>query len=204
MWRGAALFPLCMLLITGWIGGCENGQVATPSSRSHFTRPERNGLAMAMRLRGGIDGEAGAGAGVSETNRQLWMAAEAGDDGSIRNLARKGAACSATSKEEGWTALHFAASRGRANVIPSLVRMGADVNAVDNKGHTPMSLAAADGHIQFIERLSSLGANPNIGSQVGNLALHRAASSGATKTCKLLIKIGTDPNATNVSTPRAN
>lgn len=41
----------------------------------------------------------------------------------------------------GWTALHYCASFGFADLIPAIIMRGADVNALDDEGRTPLRVA---------------------------------------------------------------
>ena len=60
----------------------------------------------------------------------------------------------------GDTALHWAASKGGADVARVLVReFGADVNSKQNDGWTPLHWAASEGHTDVIIVLSEYGAD---------------------------------------------
>ena len=59
----------------------------------------------------------------------------------------------------GNTELHLAVLRDYAEIIPLLVKHGADVNAVNEYGHTPLYYAALHGHRKAAEALIAAGAN---------------------------------------------
>jgi ankyrin repeat protein len=59
----------------------------------------------------------------------------------------------------GDTELHLAAINGYADVIPILIKYGADVNAVNDYDHTPLYYAAMHGHRKTAEELIAAGAN---------------------------------------------
>lgn len=59
----------------------------------------------------------------------------------------------------GNTELHLAAIRGFAELIPVLVRHGAQVNAVNYYGHTPLYYAARHGHRAAVAALIDAGAD---------------------------------------------
>ena len=58
----------------------------------------------------------------------------------------------------GNTDLHLAAIWGFADLVPVLVRHGADVNAVNEYGHTPLYYAARHGYRKTAEALIAVGA----------------------------------------------
>lgn len=60
---------------------------------------------------------------------------------------------------EGGTALHYAASRGLADIIYVLVESGADMNALDSLNRTPVQVAIHKRQQSAIEALAILGAN---------------------------------------------
>jgi uncharacterized protein len=59
---------------------------------------------------------------------------------------------------EGNRPVHIAAVCGQVEVIRTLVRLGADVNILDELGHRPISSAAHAGHVGAIRALASWGA----------------------------------------------
>ena len=59
----------------------------------------------------------------------------------------------------GNTELHLAAIRGFADLVPVLIRHGADVNALNDHGHTPLYYAARHGHRKAAEVLLVAGAD---------------------------------------------
>ena len=56
----------------------------------------------------------------------------------------------------GWTAIHYAASNGNAELLKFLIKNGANVNAVTADGKTPLSLAGSN--TEIIELLKAAGA----------------------------------------------
>ena len=59
----------------------------------------------------------------------------------------------------GNTELHLVAIRGLADLVPALVKRGADVNAVNEYGHTPLFYAASLGRRKTAEALIAAGAD---------------------------------------------
>ncbi len=62
----------------------------------------------------------------------------------------------------GNTELHLAALKGYVEIIPLLVKRGADVNAVNRYGHTPLYYAATHGHRKVAEALIAAGADKSV------------------------------------------
>ncbi|KAH7676866.1 26S proteasome regulatory complex subunit PSMD10 protein [Dioscorea alata] len=66
-----------------------------------------------------------------------------GDVSELRSRGRDGVD---RRDQNGWTALHRAAFKGRKEVVTALVEMGASVDAVDDGGFTPLQRAVEAGH----------------------------------------------------------
>jgi hypothetical protein len=94
---------------------------------------------------------------------------------------------------DGNTPLHFAASKGCAEVTRLLLRHGADPNAQDKNGETPLHVAAFWGHVDVARLLLEHGANPNTKDKYGWTPLHSAARRGHVEVVKLLLEHGADP-----------
>ena len=60
------------------------------------------------------------------------------------------------------TPLHFAASKGCAEVARLLLRHGADPNAQDKSGETPLHVAAYEGYVDVVRLLLEHGADPTV------------------------------------------
>lgn len=58
----------------------------------------------------------------------------------------------------GWTALHYIAGYGFADLIEPVLDRGADIHARDAEGHTPLTLAVEGGHEEVAEILRRRGA----------------------------------------------
>jgi ankyrin repeat protein len=99
--------------------------------------------------------------------------------------------------EEGWTALHCAASEGLKDIAELLLRKGANVRARAARrywlrndpvsarrlfaGITPLHEAAASGGPELVELLIAHGAEVNAKTESGKTPLHYAASYGYTQ-----------------------
>jgi ankyrin repeat protein len=90
-----------------------------------------------------------------------------------KQLLDKGADANATD-EEGFTPLHFAASRDSVEVVRLLLDAGAEVNAQSGSGETPMYNAIRNttpGALDIIRLLRERGADPTISNEKGQTAL---------------------------------
>lgn len=63
--------------------------------------------------------------------------------------------------EEGMTALHWAAAKGRLAIARMLLARGAKVEAINGLGRTPLHLAAIKGHVDVVNLLLENGAQVN-------------------------------------------
>ncbi len=81
--------------------------------------------------------------------------------GSILAQRATGSVASNAVEPDGTTALHRAVHRNDLKAADTLVRSGADVNAVNRYGVPPLSLAATNGNAAMLELLLKAGANPD-------------------------------------------
>ncbi|KAF8057662.1 XDH1 [Scenedesmus sp. PABB004] len=72
--------------------------------------------------------------------------------------------------EQGCTALHFAADRGRVDAVRLLLAAGADANAQDHDGQAPLHYAAMCGHEAACRLLLELGADAGLVDAEGQTA----------------------------------
>jgi len=70
-----------------------------------------------------------------------------------------------------WTALHYAAFAGHAELLDRLIAAGADVNARSTNGSTVVMMAAREGHAAIARRLLAAGANPALKNERGEDAI---------------------------------
>jgi ankyrin repeat protein len=112
---------------------------------------------------------------------QLQSAVSSGADVNARNTV-------------GETALMWAASTGKLDVVEFLVSHGANVNVADNKGQTALMGAANAGNLDCEAYLMSNGAEINAKDAKGWTPLMNAAISGNLDCVDALIKCGADVN----------
>ncbi|KAG0483418.1 hypothetical protein HPP92_011502 [Vanilla planifolia] len=80
------------------------------------------------------------------------------------------------SDQNGWTALHVAAFKGRAEAVRELLERGAEVEAVDDEGYTPLRCALEAGHTEVALLLVGSGARAGLKGLVkADVGIHRGA-----------------------------
>ena len=79
--------------------------------------------------------------------------------------------------------LHRAAGHGAVNVIETLLRHGADVNATDEVGDTALHVAARSNQVDAIESLLTHGADANARNDVGWTPLDMTPASSPIAAC---------------------
>ncbi|NWG30006.1 MAG: ankyrin repeat domain-containing protein [Rhodocyclaceae bacterium] len=123
------------------------------------------------------------GADIDRANRfgetALMLAAWKNQHNALRWLLDHGARPNRGNGEERqWTALHYAAFAGHADVVEDLLAAGADVNARSTNGSTVVMMAAREGHTALAKRLLEAGANPALKNDYGDDALAWAMRQG--------------------------
>jgi ankyrin repeat protein len=94
------------------------------------------------------------------------------------------------------TPLHIAAAEGRAEVVPELLRSGANAMLQDVDGRTALHLAASRGHIEVVRVLlddTQGQAMIRMSDAVGKTALHHAVLQERDEIVRLLLEKGADP-----------
>jgi adenosylhomocysteine nucleosidase len=98
---------------------------------------------------------------------------------------------------DGFTALHFAAFFGKAEVARALLEVGAAVDVYsENDLHVqPLHCAASGRHHEVCRLLIAAGADVNAKQRHGYTPLHAAAQSGDAELVELFLSAGADPLA---------
>ena len=99
-------------------------------------------------------------------------------------------------REDGFTALHFAAEQGHFDVCEYLINNldGEDKNPKDKYAQTPMHLVARAGHNEICKVFIDHGANPNPTTNRGTSALEYATIFGQFETFKLIMETQNEKN----------
>lgn len=128
--------------------------------------------------------------------QQLANAATAGDADTVRRLLAEDASLAREFTDDGWTALHLAAT---AEIAGMLIDAGADINArnrhkVFGPGNSPLSAAVYQDRREVVRLLIGRGADVNQGDNAGWTPLHLAVANGRLETARLLLQAGADPS----------
>jgi ankyrin repeat protein len=120
----------------------------------------------------------------------LRAAALSGDNELVKELLEQNVPVD-DKDDNGWTALHFAASFGRTDVAQTLLDNNAiiDEKASDD-GWTPLHRAAKNGHTEVVQFLLRNGAAIAETTHLGSTALHIAAHNGRNEVVRVLVKNG--------------
>ena len=98
-------------------------------------------------------------------------------------------------RDDGGTALMWAAEEGYSEIAKMLLDAGANPNAAQNDGKTVLMWATEGGYLEIAKILLAVGANPNAAIDGGGTALIWAAEEGYSEIAKMLLDAGANPNA---------
>jgi uncharacterized protein len=129
--------------------------------------------------------------------QDLSDAAAAGDATAVGHLLASDPALVREYTEEGWTALHLAAT---TEIAGMLLDAGADINARNRHkfagpGNSPLSAAVYQQRNDVVRLLIERGADFNLGDNAGFTPLHLAAANGYVESARMLLEAGANPNA---------
>ncbi|XP_019651801.2 ankyrin repeat domain-containing protein 27 isoform X3 [Ailuropoda melanoleuca] len=99
--------------------------------------------------------------------------------------------------QDGSSPLHVAALHGRVDLIPLLLKHGADAGARNVDQAVPLHLACQKGHFQVVRYLLDSNAKPNKKDVSGNTPLIYACSNGHHEVAALLLQHGASINISN-------
>jgi ankyrin repeat protein len=132
----------------------------------------------------------------------LYEAAQNGDEARVRLLVLSGCNPNATLKDGASTPLFVATFMGHANVVRTLLTLGAKSTALLNEGRTLLHLAAQEGHTDIMHTLVASGISPDAIDDLGRTPLWHAAAQGQAETIHTLVALGASPSfSDNKNTP---
>jgi uncharacterized protein len=134
--------------------------------------------------------------------QDLADAAAAGDAETVGHLIAEDPALVREYTDEGWTALHLAAT---PEIAAMLLDAGADINAHNRHkfagpGNSPLSAAVYQDRREVVRLLIERGADVNQGDNAGFTPLHLAATLGYSEVARVLLDAGADPNRRSAAT----
>jgi cytohesin len=94
--------------------------------------------------------------------------------------------------EDGYSALHHAATNGALPLIEKLVAGGASAGQPNGIGYAPLHPASDPAQAGAVRRLLAAGADPNAADDYGFTPLHGAAVQGSTECVEALLAAGAD------------
>ncbi|CAI8050470.1 Ankyrin repeat domain-containing protein 50 [Geodia barretti] len=136
----------------------------------------------------------------------LMVASEGGDVDTVKLLLEHRANSSHRLPKWGRTAIHSAASRGKAKVVELLLEAAdCPIDDQDSAGATPLIMAligntpgkvarARAGYLETVKFLVGAGANLNIQDKTGKTVLMFAAKDNRLEEAKVLVEAGADLN----------
>lgn len=128
------------------------------------------------------------GADIHRANRYgetaLMLAAWKNRQTAVRWLLDHGARPNRNGRE--WTALHYAALAGHAELVATLLEAGADINARSTNGSTAIMMAVRESHAELAKRLLEAGANPALKNDYDDDAVAWAMQQGNYDTARAL------------------
>lgn len=133
--------------------------------------------------------------GCATTKNSLFLAAEAGDNESLRVLIDKGEPVNPENPDL-YTPLMAATMQGHAESVKTLIEAGADVNRAPD-GMTALLFASMAGRTDIVRLLIGAGADVNKIYEGGHTALMAATGYNHIETAKELLAAGTDVNVRN-------
>ncbi|CAM9274414.1 unnamed protein product [Chrysoparadoxa australica] len=98
--------------------------------------------------------------------------------------------------DKGLTPMAVAFITGHGDLVPALIKAGADVNKPDAEGVCCIHRAAGHGDIAAVKALAAAGADLNLQSSSGT-PLHWAAGEGSTTAVVSLLELGARPDMPN-------
>jgi ankyrin repeat protein len=138
-------------------------------------------------------------AAAAPSDQRLVAAAAAQQTEVVRALLKKGVDVN-TRREDGATALLWAAHWDDLTEAELLLNAGADANAADDHGVTPLGQACENASAAMVARLLAAKADPDAAQVNGLTPLMIAARTGSVAVVTALLDAGAQVNATTTGT----
>ena len=122
----------------------------------------------------------------------IFEAAALGDVARLNKLLANDGELVKARSSDGFTALHLACFFGQLEAAETLVRHGADSNAVSPSRIAVIHSAAASRNAALLKLVLGAGANPDAQQQRGYTALHEAAMHNSVERAQALLDAGAD------------
>jgi ankyrin repeat protein len=119
----------------------------------------------------------------------LHEAAESGSYNLVRFILRKYPSLVHEKTKHGWTALHIASERDSAQIVGELLKLGIDIDAVNEYGRTALHLAAANGSKEIVGILKEHHANLSVMDKSHQTALDLAGLAGDNDRPEMLVEV---------------
>eukprot|EP00347_Sterkiella_histriomuscorum_P015797 403355646 len=120
---------------------------------------------------------------IKDIARQLWVAAEIGDQPSIIRIlksfnSQQNQVQINCTNSDGWTPLHVAASEGHTHIVEILIQQGANIECKTKSQRTPLHIACIRGNLGVVQTLVQAGGDTNSKDVDGNTPAHFCAEYG--------------------------
>jgi uncharacterized protein len=122
----------------------------------------------------------------------VFEAAALGDVARLRTLVASDPHLVKAQSSDGFTPLHLACFFSQPEAAESLLRQGADANAVSPSRIAVIHSAAASRDAAIVKLVLQAGADPNLQQQGGYTALHEAAMHNSVERAQALLDAGAD------------
>ena len=127
---------------------------------------------------------------MEQGQNSLLVSAEKGDIKELQKQLLVGVNPSFAKGLKGFTALHYAASRGHVAIVNELLQAGMKVDVRTNDGETPLHVAVYSGHLLVVEQLLDNNADVNATNHDNETPLFHASSQGRPLIIRILLQRG--------------
>ncbi|KXS22457.1 26S proteasome non-ATPase regulatory subunit 10-like protein [Gonapodya prolifera JEL478] len=125
----------------------------------------------------------------------IFNATMAGDFSAVSAMLSANPSLVRSRDEDERTALHWASSNGKSDLVTLLLERGAEVDAVDDAGWTSLMIATSSGHTDCVELVVRAGGE----SDVLKEHAHYVASKNRLDIARILLNPPTDQKKANVN-----